>query len=151
VVGSTAIREALADGDLAAAERLLGRPYSLCGRVVRGDRVGTDIGFPTANLHTHHHRLPLSGVFVGRLHGGGLDGHPAAVNIGYRPTFAGADVRIEAHLLDFAGDLYGARVELALEQRLRPEERFADVEALKARIAEDVREARAYFGLPPAD
>jgi len=147
VVGSTAIREALAAGDLGAAGRLLGRPYSLCGRVVRGDRVGTDIGFPTANIHTHHHRLPLAGVFVGRLHGDGLDGQPAAVNVGYRPTFAGADVRVEAHLLDFHGDLYGRRVELVFEGRLRPEERFADVEALKARIAEDVREARAHFRL----
>ena len=151
VVGSTAIRAALADGDLATAERLLGRPYSLCGRVVRGDRIGTDIGFPTANLHTHHHRLPLAGVFAGRLHGAGLDGRPAAVNVGYRPTFAGADVRVEAHLLDYAGDLYGARVELTFEARLRAEERFDDVEALKAQIAEDVRAARAHFGLPPAE
>ncbi|HKJ72296.1 MAG TPA: bifunctional riboflavin kinase/FAD synthetase [Gammaproteobacteria bacterium] len=151
VVGSTAIREALAGGDLAAAERLLGRPYSLCGRVVHGDRVGTGLGFPTANIHSHHRRLPVAGVFTGRLFGPGLDGWPAAVNVGHRPTFAGADVRVEAHLLDFAGDLYGARVELVLDRRLRPEERFADVEALKARIAEDVREARAHFGLPRPD
>lgn len=147
VVGSTAIREALAAGDMAAAERLLGRPYSLCGRVVRGDRIGTDLGFPTANIHTRHHRLPLSGVFAGRLYGPGLDGRPAAVNVGHRPTFAGADVRVEAHLLDFDGDLYGRRVELTFERRLRPEEHFADVEALKARIAGDIREARAHFGL----
>ena len=147
VVGSTAIREALAAGDLGAAERLLGRPYSLCGRVVQGDRIGRDIGFPTANIHTRHHRLPLSGVFAGRLYGSGLDGHPAAVNVGYRPTFAGADVRVEAHLLDFHGDLYGHRVELGFERRLRPEEHFADVEALKDCIAGDIEEARAHFGI----
>lgn len=151
LVGSTTVRQALADGDLAAAEELLGRPYSLCGRVVHGDRVGADLGFPTANLHSHHQRLPLAGVFVGRVSGGGLSGQPAAVNVGYRPTLQGRDVRVEAHLLDFAGDLYGARVELTFERRLREERSFSDLEALKAQIGEDVRQARAHFGLPPAE
>jgi len=147
VVGSTAIREALAAGDLAEAERLLGRPFSLCGRVVHGDRIGHDLGFPTLNLHLHHRRLPVGGVFAGRVSGGGLQGHPAAVSIGNRPAFKGLDVRVEAHLLDFEGNLYGARVELALDRLLRAEWDFPDIESLKDQIAEDVRQTRAYYGL----
>ncbi len=146
-VGSTTVRQALADGDLVAAEELLGRPYSLCGRVVHGDRVGADLGFPTANIHTHHKQLPLAGVFVGRVSDGELNGQPAAVNIGHRPTLQGRDVRVEAHLLDYAGDLYGARVELTFEKHLRPERSFPDLETLKGQIGEDVLRARAHFGL----
>jgi riboflavin kinase/FMN adenylyltransferase len=150
VLGSTAIRAALAEGDLATAERLLGRPFSLCGRVMRGDKVGRTIGFPTVNLHMHHRRLPVAGVFAGRLSGGGLDGHPAAVNVGRRPTFQGLDVRVEAHLLDFSGDLYGARLELVLEKQLRQEQSFPDTDALAAQIGRDLEQARAHFGLPPS-
>ncbi|KPV40636.1 FMN adenylyltransferase [Thiohalorhabdus denitrificans] len=146
VVGSTAIREALAEGDLDRAERLLGRPYSLCGRVVPGDRIGRELGFPTLNLHLHHLRLPVAGVFAGRVHGAGLDGHPAAVNVGTRPAVKGVDVRVEAHLLDFHGDLYGARVELVFERRLRAERDFPGLDALREQIAADVRQAREHFG-----
>jgi riboflavin kinase/FMN adenylyltransferase len=150
VVGSTAIRAALAEGDLATAERLLGRPFALCGRVIRGDRVGRTIGFPTVNLHMHHRRLPVAGVFAARVSGGGLDGHPAAVNVGRRPTFQGLDVRVEAHLLDFSGDLYDQRLELTFEKRLREERSFPDGEALAAQIGRDLDQARAHFGLPSA-
>ncbi|MFA9461830.1 bifunctional riboflavin kinase/FAD synthetase [Thiohalorhabdus methylotrophus] len=147
-VGSTAIRKALAEGDLDEAARLLGRPYSLCGRVIHGDQIGRDLGFPTLNLHMHHRRLPVEGVFAGRIHGGGLHGHPAAVSVGTRPAIKGIDVRVEAHLLDFQGDLYGARVELVFERFLREEWNFPDLDSLKAQIDADVRESREHFGLP---
>lgn len=146
-VGSTAVRGALAEGDLEEARFLLGRPYSLCGRVVAGDRVGRGLGFPTANLHTRHHRLPLAGVYAARVNGPGLTDRPAAVNVGHRPTVHGADVRLEAHILDGAPDLYGALLEVTFERRLRAERAFADLEALKAQIGEDVRQTRAHFGL----
>jgi riboflavin kinase/FMN adenylyltransferase len=146
-VGSTAIREALAAGDLGRAESLLGRPYRLCGRVVAGDQVGHTLGFPTANLHTHHRRLPVAGVFTGRVDGAGLQGAPAVVNVGRRPTLHGADARVEIHLLDHDGDLYQRRLDLTFEGRLRDEQAFPDLDALKAQIGRDVAEARRHFGL----
>jgi riboflavin kinase/FMN adenylyltransferase len=151
VLGSTAVREALAAGDLERAAELLGRPYRLCGRVVAGDQVGHTLGFPTANLHTHHRRLPLAGVFAGRVDGAGLAGAPAVVNVGRRPTFHGADARVEIHLLDHDGDLYRQRLDLTFTGRLRDEQSFPDMEALRRQIERDVGEARRHFGLAETD
>ncbi len=138
-----------------ARRALLGRRYAIRGHVVEGDRRGTGLGFPTANLDPENEILPISGVYAGwvRALDAGSSGKgdvapggaaaPAVVNIGHRPTFKSEDeVCVEAHLLDFQGDLYGQRIELAFSHRLREERRFSDVEELKARIERDVVEAR---------
>jgi len=148
-VNSTRIREILAEGRVEEARSMLGRPYTVRGRVGVGDRRGRTIGFPTANLDPENEVLPGKGVYAGRLRL--LDeGDPprgadfaAVTNVGTRPTFRkGDEVLAEAHLLGFSGDLYGRRVELSFLSRLRPERRFPDVEALRTQIRADVDEAR---------
>jgi riboflavin kinase/FMN adenylyltransferase len=148
-VSSTRIRAVLAQGEVEMAATLLGRPYPIRGLVVEGDRRGRTIGFPTANLEPENEILPASGVYAGRLRL--LDpGEPeagsclaAVINLGRRPTFQTGDRLIpEAHLLDFDGDLYGRRVELSFEYRLRAERRFSSVDALKQQIGQDAEEAR---------
>jgi riboflavin kinase/FMN adenylyltransferase len=142
-VSSSGIRRALAAGDVALAAELLGRPHRLRGRVVTGDRRGRTIGVPTANLHSRRGvLLPADGVYAVRVRGDGLaaDG---VLNVGVRPTFEGARRTVEAHLLDWAGDLYGRVIEVELIARLRGERRFDGVAALKAAIAADVADARA--------
>lgn len=141
-VSSTFVREAVQLGDLQAAGRMLGRPVSLLGTVVPGDRIGREIGFPTANLRPHHELRPPDGVYVALvLHQEQL--HPAVVNIGQRPTLAGETTRIEAHLLDFEGDLYQQVLEVFLLERLRPEREFDGMDALRDAIRADVDAARA--------
>jgi len=153
-VSSTAIREAVELGDLASAERMLGRRVSVLGTVVPGDRLGQQLGFPTANLDLHHELHPPPGVYAGRArlldHGhaarhGEEEVHEAVANIGTRPTVAGsaAAVRVEVHLLDFWGELYGRDLELEFVGRLRDERRFPDVKALADQIGRDVDAARA--------
>ncbi len=144
-VSSSRVREALGTGDVREAEALLGRPYALDARVVRGDARGRDLGFPTANLAGGEQMVPARGVYAGRclLPGGEL--WPAVVNVGERPTFGGGGLVVEAHLLDFEGDLYGQSVRLAFLERLRDERRFASKGELVERIRQDVREARALF------
>ncbi|MAW60283.1 MAG: riboflavin biosynthesis protein RibF [Planctomycetes bacterium] len=140
-VSSTFVREAVQLGDLQAAARMLGRPVSLLGTVVPGDRLGRELGFPTANLRPHHELRPPHGVYLAMvLHQEQL--HPAVVNIGERPSLAGKEVRIEAHLLDFEGDLYQQVLEVFLLERLRPEREFPDMDALRTAIGQDVDEAR---------
>jgi len=133
---------------------MLGRPYSVRGRVIEGDRRGRTLGFPTANLESENEILPAAGVYAGRLRF--LDeGEPkrgaelaAVTNVGVRPTFAGSDpksanrMQTEAHLLDFEGDVYGRRVEISFTGHLRPEQRFSGPEALREQIAADIGEAR---------
>ena len=152
-VNSTRIRHVLAEGRVEEATAMLGRPYTIRGRVASGDRRGRELGFPTANLEPENEVLPGAGVYAGRLRlldaGDPPRGsvHAAVTNVGTRPTFRdGGEVLAEAHLLDFAGDLYGRRVELAFLSRLRPERRFPGVEALRAQIREDVEEARKRLG-----
>ncbi|MEY2784397.1 MAG: hypothetical protein RL277_601 [Planctomycetota bacterium] len=149
-VSSTAIREAVELGDLAAAAAMLGRPYSLWGEVVHGDALGRELGFPTANLDPHHELLPPTGVYSAWVQ---LEAsrQPAVVNIGYRPTVRSEQPpapRIEAHLLDFSGDLYGRTLELEFVQRLREEQRFGSLAELRAQIGRDVAAARASLQLP---
>lgn len=146
-VSSTAIREFLAAGRIDCAARLLGRPYSISGRVVRGDRIGRTLGFPTANVQMKHNRPPLSGIFVAEIHGlpeGPLAG---AASLGVRPTLAGERGKpvLEIHLLDFAREIYGAHVRIAFLERLREERKYPDLTALTRQIGLDVAQTRAWF------
>ena len=141
---SSRVREALARGDLANVERVLGRPHSLSGTVVRGAGRGRTIGVPTANLDGVNEALPPYGVYaclVDRLDGGTRALAKGVVNVGERPTL-GAGFSVEAHLFDFDADLYGARLRLHLCTRLREERRFAGIDALRAQIERDLVTAR---------
>lgn len=141
IVSSSRVRQAVAQGQLELATRLLGRPFCLQGKVVHGDARGRTIGFPTANLSGSGTILPALGVYACLLR---VDGQalPAVANIGVRPTFEASQVRVEAHVLDWQGDLYGKRVQLDVLARLRGEQRFAGIDALVAQIALDVEAAR---------
>jgi riboflavin kinase/FMN adenylyltransferase len=144
-VSSTAVREALAAGDLGLANELLGRPYMISGRVVRGDRIGRTLGFPTANVRMHHNRPPLLGIFAVRVLGLGAPVHGAA-SLGVRPTVDDRGVPVlEVHLLDFSGYIYGRHVQVEFLHRLREERKYPDLDSLRRQIAIDVDETRRYF------
>ena len=145
-VSSTAVREALAGGDLNRAGRLLSRAYSISGRVTRGDGLGRKLGFPTANVQTKHNRPPLTGIFAVRLHGAGREPLPGVASLGVRPTVrqGGAPV-LEVHVLDFSSDLYRCHVRVEFLHKFRDEEKYADLATLTKQIALDVEDARAYF------
>jgi riboflavin kinase/FMN adenylyltransferase len=137
-VSSTAVRTALADGDMSGAAQLLGRPYELDGTVVAGDQRGGTLGYPTANLRLEPDlACPRYGIYAG----GALD-HRAAVSIGTNPHYGGTERRIEPYLLDFEGDLYGRRLVVELWERLRDEAVFDSEEALVAQIERDVEATR---------
>jgi riboflavin kinase / FMN adenylyltransferase len=149
-VSSTRLRECLARGDVRGARLLLGRPHALRGRVVVGDQRGRTLGYPTANLHVRPGIvLPPDGVYAVVAE---VDGrrHRAVLNIGVRPTFDGRRRVLEAYLLDFTGDLYRRWLVVHLVEQLRGEQRFADVEALRAAIAADVTAARSLLADDPA-
>jgi riboflavin kinase/FMN adenylyltransferase len=143
-IGSTAIRAALAAGDLDAAARMLGRRYSMRGRVRGGERLGRQLGFPTANLCLGRRRTPLNGIFAVRVRGiapgKGLGG---VASLGTRPTVGGTQPLLEAHVFDYAGDLYGRELEVEFVARLRDERRFDDVGAMVAQMHRDAAAARA--------
>ena len=143
-VSSTRIRNSLIAGDVEAATALLGRPYFVEGRVVRGDGRGRTLGIPTANLAVENEILPKPGVYAARV---GLPASGplrlAVVNLGNRPTFGGVTPTTEAHLLDFDGDLYDQRIRVSFVARLRDERAFSGRDALVAQIQEDVRSARS--------
>ena len=139
---STAVRNALAQGEMERVEALLGRSYRIAGPVVHGFERGRTIGFPTANISVAADRaLPALGVYATRVHVAGKH-YVGATNIGRRPTFDFGHISIETHLLDFEGDIYGERMELDIVHRLRSESAFASIDELKAQIARDVVEAR---------
>lgn len=142
-ISSTRIREAIRAGELDVASQMLGRTYSLAGHVVRGDQLGQKLGFSTANLDVCGLVLPPTGVYAAHASVGGQR-HRAVLNIGHRPTLAqsAAQLRVEVHLLDFAGDLYGQELEAAFVEKLRDEQRFANLDALKSQIARDIADAR---------
>ncbi|MFC0228775.1 bifunctional riboflavin kinase/FAD synthetase [Serratia aquatilis] len=146
-ISSTAIRNALRDDDLPLAEKLLGHPYSISGRVVHGDELGRTIGFPTANLPLKRLVAPVSGVYAVDVYGLGAEPLPGVANIGTRPTVAGVRQQLEVHLLDITIDLYGRHLDVVLRAKLRNEQRFASLDALKQQIANDVVTARKFFGL----
>jgi riboflavin kinase / FMN adenylyltransferase len=146
-VSSTRIREAIRAGDLAGASDMLGRPYSVAGPVVRGDQVGRQLGFPTANLAVTGLVLPPDGVYAAEVR---LDGRlrPAVVNIGNRPTLRSHSParRFEAHLLEFEGDLYERELEVVFRRRLREERRFGTLGELEAQIRRDIETAVEFLG-----
>jgi riboflavin kinase / FMN adenylyltransferase len=144
---STAVRQALAAGELEHAARLLGRPYSISGRVVHGDKLGRDIGFPTANIQLKHNRPPLMGIFAVELYG--LNGAPlpGVASLGRRPTVKGADAVpvLEVHLFDFKAEIYGRRVRVDFLHKLRDEAKYPDLDTLVAQIRRDVDNARHFL------
>jgi riboflavin kinase/FMN adenylyltransferase len=145
-VSSTEVRARLAAGDMEGAARLLGRPYSITGRVVQGDRLGRELGFPTANVRMQHNRPALMGIFAVEVAGVGAQPLPGAASLGLRPTVhSGATPVLEVHLLDFTGDLYGRRVQVRFLKKLRDEEKYPDLATLTAAIGRDVENVRLYF------
>jgi riboflavin kinase/FMN adenylyltransferase len=142
-VSSSAVRAALAAGTLAVAEELLGRPYSISGRVVHGRKLGRELGFATANVQLKRNRPPLSGIYAVRVHGVGTSSRPAVASLGVRPTITASGRSVlEVHLFDFSADLYGAHVRVEFLHKIRDEERYSDLGALKAQIARDCEAAR---------
>ena len=146
-VSSSWVRDDLADGELTKAAELLGRPYCIEGRVARGAQVGRSIGFPTANIPLRRLSTPLSGVYAVRLDG--LAGKPLAgmANLGTRPTVKGKEKLLEVHLFDFNADIYGRHVRVEFVQKLRDEQRFDSLDALKEHIARDERAARGVLNV----
>ncbi len=143
-VSSTRIRDALADGRVSDAAELLGRPFSLIGKVVVGAGRGRDLGAPTANLAVENTFIPGRGVYVTEARVAGAV-YPAITNVGVRPTFEDdGELTVETHLLDHQMSLYGEPMELAFRKKLRDEARFESADALAAQIAEDVRQAVDY-------
>ncbi|HTL14849.1 MAG TPA: bifunctional riboflavin kinase/FAD synthetase [Thermomonas sp.] len=142
-VSSTGIRAALAAGDFARATRLLGRPYAVGGHVVRGRQLGRTLGYPTANLRYGGKTPALRGIYATRVHGVGDAPWPSVSSFGTRPTVDGVEPLLEAHLFDFAGDLYGRRIEVEFVARLRDEEKFPDLPTLVAQMRRDDAQARA--------
>jgi riboflavin kinase/FMN adenylyltransferase len=143
VVSSTAIRQALAEGDMKRAQKLMGRPFRLHGRVARGDKRGAELGFPTANLEIGAEQaLPADGVYTSRAF---IDAraYPAMTNIGFQPTFGGDKRLVEVYLMDYRGDLYGRELAVEIIERLRGEIKFDSPEELKKQIAEDVKRGKA--------
>lgn len=146
VVSSSKVREYVLEGRVEAAARLLGRSFDLDGLVVPGAGRGRTIGFPTANIDTTNELRPAAGVYAVRvavLGEAAPQWHGGAANIGVKPTFGGGEVTIEAHLFDFAGDLYGQRLRVQFLERLRPEKRFASASELSSQIGRDLEAARA--------
>lgn len=151
-VSSTAVRAALVAGDLRAATRYLGRPYSISGRVVHGDKLGREIGFPTANVQLKHNRPPLTGIFVVRVTGDHIDPLHGAASLGVRPTVkANGRAVLEVHLIDFAQEIYGQHLRVEFLHKLRDEAKFSDLRSLTQQIALDVEHTKKWFkehGLP---
>ena len=152
IYSSTRIREHLVAGRPREAAALLGRFWEIDGRVERGDLRGRTIGFPTANIFLKDYLRPAAGVYAVRAgieEGGRTVWRDAVANFGTRPTFGGSDLRLEVHVFDFAGDLYGRHLRVALIDYLRPERKFSGIDALKAQIAADAARARELLqGLP---
>ncbi len=145
-VKSSRIRALLKEGKAEEARHLLGRPYGARGVVVRGDRLGRALGFPTANLAVHPLKILPPGVFAVEAEGR-FGRRKGMANVGRRPTLGGGEMRLEVHLLGFAGDLYGEEVRVTFLKRLREEARFPTLEALRAQLQKDLEATRAYFGL----
>lgn len=146
-VSSTAVRNALASGELDRARQLLGRPYSISGRVVRGDGLGRKLGFPTANMQMKHNRPPLMGIFAVSVTGAADRPLPGVASLGVRPTVKaqGAPV-LEVHLFDFDGELYRRHLRVDFHHKLRDEEKYSDLATLTRQIGRDVENAKAFFG-----
>ncbi len=144
-VSSTRIRRLLEQAEFTTVAQLLGRPYTLAGRVVQGKQLGRTLGVPTANIHLHRYRAPLAGVFVivAKVQGRDCNG---VANVGVRPT-VGGDLTplLEVHLLDFSSDIYAEKIEITFKKKLRDECKFESLDALKAQLQQDIKQAREYF------
>lgn len=145
-ISSTAVRARLAAGDFAQAAQLLGRPYTMRGRVIRGAQLGRTLGYPTANLRLARRRSPLGGIFAVRVHGVAGAPWPGVASLGTRPMVGGVEPWLETHLFDFAADLYGREIEVEFVGKIRDEARFANLEAMVERMHEDASEARRLLG-----
>ncbi|MEM1113482.1 MAG: bifunctional riboflavin kinase/FAD synthetase [Pseudomonadota bacterium] len=145
-VSSTRIREALEAADFELAERLLGRPYSIAGKVIYGRQLGASLGTPTANLQLRRLRAPLAGVYAVEVYGAGLDGVAGVANVGTRPTVDDSiEANLEVHLLDREIQLYGAHIEVVFRRKLRDEKKFDSLDELKDNIRADIDTTRAWF------
>lgn len=144
-ISSTLIRQHLSQGDLTSAQALLGKPYSMLGKIVHGNKRGRLINFPTANIQIKRKKSALLGVYAVQMLG--VAPHPVAgvANLGSRPTIDGSRVLLEVHLFDFDQDVYGRQVQVNFLHKLRDEQRFDSFEALTAQIACDAEQARKYF------
>jgi riboflavin kinase/FMN adenylyltransferase len=146
VVSSTAVREALAEGDLGKVHVLLGRPFSLHGKVARGESRGAKLDYPTANLGIESGQArPAEGVYATWAYIGGR-AHESVTNIGRRPTFGGGESVVEVYILGYRGNLYGRELKIDIIERLRGERQFDSAEALRQQIARDVEQGRAVLG-----
>jgi riboflavin kinase / FMN adenylyltransferase len=149
-ISSSAVRAALAAGDLERAAQLLGRPYAISGRVLHGRKLVREIGFPTMNLRIAHRHPAVQGVFAVRVHGLGPQVRPGVASVGLRPTIEDSGRwMLEVHLFDFAEHVYGRLVRVEFLQKLRDEVRYASIDELTAAIADDARRARALFASAP--
>lgn len=148
-VSSTLVRSTLQAGDFATAARLLGRPYAIGGRVVRGGQLGRTLGYPTANLRFAGKTPALSGIYATWVHGAGDRVWPSVSSLGTRPTIPGGELLLEAHLFDFEGDLYGRRIEVEFVAKLRDELQFPDLSTLTAQMHRDAEQARAILAEAP--
>ena len=145
-VSSTAIRRRLEKGDLSAAQQLLGRPYSITGRVVDGDKLGATIGYPTANVQLKRSKAPLSGIFVVEVDGLGPEPLPGVASLGVRPTVKERGrPTLEVYLFDFDERIYGKRIGVRFLKKLRDEQKFAGIDALVAQMDRDAEQARQFF------
>lgn len=141
-ISSTRIRQAIRDGNLDAAQRMLGRRYSVTGQVVKGEQLGRQLGFPTANIATGNLQLPPDGVWTVRVTDRPNQTWSGVANLGMRPSVGGGERRLEVHLFDFSGELYGENLEVYFQQYLRAEMKFSSLEALKQQIILDAELAR---------
>lgn len=145
-ISSTRVREALREGNLGEAARLLGRPYAICGRVMHGDKRGRDLGFPTANIRLARPKPALTGIFAVRCFGAGTRGLEGVASLGTNPAVKpGGPATLEAFLFDFSGDLYGRRLTVEFAKKLRDEAHFASLDELAAQIGRDCEAAREHF------
>lgn len=148
-VSSTRIRKALEESQFELAENLLGRPYQISGKVVYGRQLGRQLGVPTANLELHRYRAALSGVYAAEVRGIDDKVYPAVANVGVRPTIGDrVKAGIEVHLLNYSGDLYGKTISVRFLDKIRDEQKFDGIDALKEQIYADIRQASAFFAIP---
>ena len=149
-ISSTRIRQAIRDGNLEAAARMLGRPYAVSGTVVHGNQLGRTLGFPTANLATDDSQLPPDGVWAVRVTERGGHSWDGVANLGVRPTLGGTNRLLEVHLFGFAGDLYGRNLSVRFEKHLRAEITYPSLEALCVQLEQDAQAARAALAQAPS-
>ena len=144
-ISSSRVRESLANGDFELAKALMGRPYSIMGRVVYGRQLGRQLGVPTANVRLQRYRSALEGVYSVSVDGLDVGRKNGIANIGIRPTVGGKEPLLEVHLFDFSGNIYGHLISVTFHQKIRDEQQFASIELLKAQIEKDIVQSQDWF------